>query len=98
MVDDFSISGGTLADIAFGLKDKGANKIYAALSHNVLSAKGIEKIENCPIEFLVATDTLECPDAHLSTKLRTISLRRCLHRRSRSFTIARRSAICLSSA
>lgn len=38
-----------------------------------MSAKGIEKIENCPIEFLVATDTLECPDAHLSTKLRTIS-------------------------
>ena len=73
VVDDFSISGGTLVDVAFGLKNKGAGHIYAALSHNVLSARGLEKIEQSPIEMLVATDTLECPDAHLSTKLRTIS-------------------------
>lgn len=73
VVDDFSISGGTLVDVAFGLKNKGAGHIYAALSHNVLSARGLEKIEQSPIEMLVATDTLECSDAHLSTKLRTIS-------------------------
>ena len=73
VVDDFSISGGTLVDIAYGLKDKGANSVFAALSHNVLSAKGLEKIEKSPIEFLVATDTLECHDAAVSTKLRTIS-------------------------
>ena len=62
-----------VVDVAFGLKNKGAGHIYAALSHNVLSARGLEKIEQSPIEMLVATDTLECPDAHLSTKLRTIS-------------------------
>ena len=73
VVDDFSISGGTLVDIAYGLKDKGANSVFAALSHNVLSAKGLEKIEKSPIEFLVSTDTLECHDAAVSTKLRTIS-------------------------
>ena len=73
VIDDFSISGGTLVDIACGLKEKGANKIYAALSHNVLSAKGIQRIEESPLEFLVSTDTLECPDAGLSKKLRFIS-------------------------
>ncbi len=73
VIDDFSISGGTLVDVAYGLKEKGAGKIYAALSHNVLSEKGIRKIDESPIEFAVSTDTLECPDAHLSPKIRFIS-------------------------
>ncbi len=73
VIDDFSISGGTLVDVSYGLRDKGAKKIYAALSHNMLSAPGLKKIEESPIEFLVSTDTVECPDAHLSTKLRFIS-------------------------
>ena len=41
------------------------------LSH--LSAKGIQKIEESPLEFVVSTDTLECPDAGLSSKIRFIS-------------------------
>lgn len=73
VVDDFSISGGTLVDVAKGLKEKGANRIFAALSHNVLNEKGLKKIEESPIEVLISTDTLECPDAAVSTKLRTIS-------------------------
>ncbi|MEG1525059.1 MAG: ribose-phosphate diphosphokinase [Clostridia bacterium] len=73
VVDDFSISGGTLIEVAYGLKEKGAKKIYAALSHNVLNAKGIQRIDDSPLEFLVSTDTLECPDAHLSNKIRIIS-------------------------
>ena len=63
----------TKAEVTRYLKDKGANRIFAALSHNVLGAKGIQKIEDSPIEFLVSTDTVECPDAHLSSKLRFIS-------------------------
>ena len=33
IVDDFTISGGTLVEIAEALKSKGANHIYACLSH-----------------------------------------------------------------
>ena len=73
IVDDFSISGGTLIDIALGLKDKGANRIFAALSHNVLNAKGIAKIEDSPIEVLISTDTVDCPEAANSTKIKLIS-------------------------
>ncbi len=73
VVDDFSISGGTLVDVAYGLKDKGANRIFAALSHNVLNEKGLTRIEESPLEFVVSTDTLDCPDAACSTKLRFIS-------------------------
>lgn len=73
VVDDFSISGGTLVDIAYGLKEKGASKIYVALSHNVLSETGVRRIDESPIEFLVSTDTLECPAAKFSNKIRFIS-------------------------
>ena len=73
IVDDFSISGGTLIDVAHGLKDKGAKNIYAALSHNVLSEKGIKRLEESPIEAIVTTDTLESPEARLSPKIKIIS-------------------------
>ncbi|MEI3416901.1 MAG: ribose-phosphate diphosphokinase [Christensenellaceae bacterium] len=36
IVDDFSISGGTLIDIAKVLKTKGAKRIFACLGHNIL--------------------------------------------------------------
>ncbi len=73
IVDDFSISGGTLVDVAHGLKDKGAKRVFAALSHNVLNEKGIKRIEDSPIEFVVSTDTVECPEARNSKKMRIIS-------------------------
>lgn len=74
IVDDFSISGGTLVDVALGLKDKGAKRIFAALSHNVLTLPAVAKLENSPIEFVVSTDTVECPpEIERSEKVRIIS-------------------------
>jgi len=73
VIDDFCISGGTLVDVSYALTDKGAQKIYAALSHNVLSEEGVRKVDESPIEFLVSTDTLEYPYGGLSSKIRSIS-------------------------
>ncbi|MCJ7842756.1 ribose-phosphate pyrophosphokinase [Lederbergia sp. NSJ-179] len=73
IVDDFSISGGTLVDLAKGLKERGANKIYAALSHLMLSKAAVEKLENSPIELVIGTDSVE-NKATLSKKIRTISV------------------------
>ncbi len=73
VVDDFTISGGTLIDVAHGLKDKGAKKIYAFLSHVVLQEKGVKRLEESPIEMLVSTDTVDCPAVEGSSKIRSIS-------------------------
>lgn len=73
IVDDFTISGGTIVDIAHGLKEKGANRVFAFLSHTVLSEKGVKKIDESPLEFLVSTDTVYCPAIHDSKKIRLIS-------------------------
>ena len=67
------IIGDTLIDVAHGLKDKGANRIYAFLSHVVLQEKGVKRIDESPIELLVSTDTVDCPAVANSKKIRIIS-------------------------
>lgn len=64
IVDDFTISGGTLADLARGLKERGARRIIAVLSHILLKPSGIERIEKSPIEIVVSTDSV--PNPHLN--------------------------------
>ena len=74
IVDDFTISGGTLVDIANILKSKGAKKIIACLAHNMLREKGVQKIENSPIDLLISTDTVANPFLSASKKMVTISV------------------------
>ena len=73
IVDDFTISGGTLVEVANGLKERGAKRIFAALSHMLLKPEGVERLRNCPIELLVTTDTVTCPAAELLDKIKIIS-------------------------
>ena len=74
IVDDFTISGGTLADIAKVLKAKGAKRILAWLGHNMLREKGVKRIEESPIEMLISTDTVENPFIAASKKMVTVSV------------------------
>lgn len=73
VVDDFSISGGTLIDVARGLKDKGANRCFAALSHNCMNETALSRIDESPFEFVVTTDTVECPEARNHPKMKIVS-------------------------
>lgn len=74
IVDDFSISGGTLVDISYVLKEKGANRIFACLAHNILRESGIKKVEESPIEFVLSTDTVENPYVAGHDKMTTVSV------------------------
>lgn len=73
IVDDFTISGGTLVDIANVLKKKGAKRVIACLAHNMLREKGVKKIEDSPIEMLISTDTVDNPYIVSSKKMITVS-------------------------
>lgn len=73
IVDDFSISGGTLIDIAKVLKTKGAKRIFACLGHNILRESGVKRIEESPIELVISTDTVENPYTADSPKMVTVS-------------------------
>lgn len=58
IVDDFTVSCGTLCGIARTLKKNGAEEIIAFVSHAPLSAQGIAALEDSPISKLVTTDTV----------------------------------------
>src|SRR4051794_38595385 len=58
IVDDFTISGGTLIEMAKLCKAHGARDIYACVSHGILSKGSAAKIAASPIKELVLTDTI----------------------------------------
>src|SRR5262245_3400755 len=59
LVDDFTISGGTLIAMADTLKARGARDIYAAVTHGVLSKGAAARIGSSVIKRLFVTDTIE---------------------------------------
>jgi len=75
VVDDFTISCGTIKDTARVLKIKGAEEIYAFVSHNMLSEKGVKELEKSEIDMLFTTDTVDNPNANERTckKIKIIS-------------------------
>ena len=74
IVDDFTISGGTLVNLAESLKARGARDIVAMLSHNIISPQGVERINNSPIKRVYSTDTVDNPNIVGQEKFRTVSV------------------------
>ncbi len=74
IVDDFTISGGTLVNLAKALKAKGAKRIIAALSHNVITEEGVKKLENSDIEMLISTDTVDNENSVGHPMFKTLSV------------------------
>ncbi|MFZ4780664.1 MAG: ribose-phosphate diphosphokinase, partial [Terrimicrobiaceae bacterium] len=58
LVDDLATTAGTLTSAARILKENGAENIFAAVSHAVLTDVGIERLKASPIRELVTTDTV----------------------------------------
>jgi ribose-phosphate pyrophosphokinase len=74
IVDDFTISAGTLAEAARVLKVRGAASVYAAVSHGLLAGKAIERIDASPIERLFMTDSVETQPVALSDRIEVVSV------------------------
>ena len=74
IVDDFTISGGTLIDIARMLERKGAKRIGCCLGHVMVREKGVKAIEDSPIEFVMSTDSVDNPYIVGSKKFITVSV------------------------
>jgi len=74
IVDDFSISGGTLVETAKMLKKRGAKSVIACLSHLPLSEKGVDAIENSDISLVLSTDSIFNERVIRSKKIKVISV------------------------
>ncbi|MGD8538931.1 MAG: ribose-phosphate pyrophosphokinase [Candidatus Aminicenantes bacterium] len=58
IVDDMVDTAGTLVQSAEALKENGAQRVFAACSHPVLSGKAVERVNNSSLEKLIVTNTI----------------------------------------
>jgi len=58
LIDDMVDTAGTLCQAAQALKDEGATKVVAYITHPVLSGGAVEKISKSALDELVVTDTI----------------------------------------
>jgi ribose-phosphate pyrophosphokinase len=74
VVDDFTISGGTLVEAAEQLVARGARSVTAAVTHGVFAEGSMERLERSPIERLIVTDSIETQPVKLSEKVTVVSV------------------------
>ena len=74
IVDDFTISTGTLVDAARVLVEHGVIAVYAAVSHGLLADSAIERLDNSPIKRLFMTDSVETHPVMPSPKIEVVSI------------------------
>jgi ribose-phosphate pyrophosphokinase len=75
MIDDMVDTAGTLCAAAQALKDEGATKVVAYITHPVLSGNAVERISKSALDELVVTDTIPLqPDAKACGRIRQLSV------------------------
>lgn len=72
LVDDMTETAGTLVAASKILKENGAEKIYAGVTHAVLGDLGTTRLEDSPIEKLICTDST--PMTVESSKIEVLSI------------------------
>lgn len=75
LVDDIIDSGGTICNAAKALVDQGASSAMAYITHGVLSANAVPRIEASALEELVITDSIRATEAvRVARKIREVSV------------------------
>ena len=59
IVDDMTDTSGTLCKAATELKQKGAKKVYAFITHGIFSGPAADRIRESELEAVVCTDTIK---------------------------------------
>lgn len=75
IVDDMIDTAGTLTEAARSLMDAGADAVYAAISHAVLSGPAIKRLIESPLTELIVTDSIPLrPEARDCGKIHVVSI------------------------
>ena len=75
LIDDLVDTAGTLCKAADALKEHGASRVMAYITHPVLSGPAISNIENSQLDELVVTDTIPLSEeARNCTRVRQLSI------------------------
>lgn len=75
IVDDMVDTAGTLCKAAAAIKNKGANRVVAYVTHAVLSGNAIDNISNSVLDEIVVTDTIPLTEeAKACNKIRQVTI------------------------
>ena len=74
VVDDFTISAGTLCEVTDKLIARGALAVHAAVSHGVFAAGAMERIQRSAILSVLVTDSVESQPEPLGSKIELVSV------------------------
>lgn len=72
LLDDIVDTAGTMCQAAAALKDAGANEVYGACTHGVLSGNAVDRIQDSCLKEFVVTNTIDVP---YNNKIKVISVR-----------------------
>lgn len=75
LIDDLVDTAGTLCEAARALKENGAERVLAYITHAVLSGSAVKNIEKSQLDELLVTDTIPLSDAAKScSRIRQLSV------------------------
>ncbi len=74
IVDDLIDTAGTLESVVLALKERGAERVLAAATHALFSGPAVERLQGCPVEEVVVTNTLQLPEEKRFPKLTVLSI------------------------
>ncbi len=80
ITDDMIDTAGTLSGVIKALRERGAEEIYAAATHALLSGPAAERLQSSPVEEVVAVNTLFVPESRRFPKLTVLSVAELLSR------------------
>jgi ribose-phosphate pyrophosphokinase len=78
IVDDMIDTAGTMASVVEALMARGANSVYVAATHPLLSGPAVERLKAAPVTEVVVTNTLHVPEERRFDKLKILSVAKLL--------------------
>lgn len=74
LVDDIIATGSSLVEAARAIKKSGAKKIFACVTHGILSKDAVSKIEKSDIDMIAISDSIPLPKDKKSKKIKVVSM------------------------
>ena len=74
IVDDMISTGGTLAEAARALRERGATAVYACATHGIFAGDATEIIARSALVETIVTNTIPLPEGCREARIRAISV------------------------
>ncbi|HET7421096.1 MAG TPA: ribose-phosphate pyrophosphokinase [Candidatus Dormibacteraeota bacterium] len=74
VIEDIITTGGTIIKLAAALRTQGAQRVFIAATHPVLTGDAMEKLRKADVEEVIVTDTVPIPEDKVGKPLRVLSV------------------------